>query len=336
MGLSQVEVVILVSGVLILIRFVNSRSWGKCKDTHSLKGKTFIVTGGGSGIGKATVTSLVERGANVVVACRNVDQTIAALKPSPLITCKHLDLQSFASVVKFVQDVDSSLDRVNVLISNAGVYGTPFTLTTDGFELQHQVNHLGHALLQLLLLPKLESSGTDDDPSRIVCVTSTRGVKATIKWDELTAGAASVRNYNRSQSYDSSKLSAVLFNMELAKRLKQKGVPVTIMMASPGLVWTNLFRHEKKSLLKMLLFAPVAFAFMRTAKQGSQTVLHCATSSSLSDQKYSGQVFRNCHITSRFDKRAVASDVYAVWQKTIQATEPFLSEEMKQKISSTT
>jgi NAD(P)-dependent dehydrogenase (short-subunit alcohol dehydrogenase family) len=276
MAVSPVEVLLLLSGTLIILRFVNIRSWGKCTSKQSLTGKTFIVTGGNSGIGKSIVTSLAARGAQVIVACRNVAQAKLEFDQHPnasLILVMHLDLQSFTSVLSFAEEVNRTMDRVNCLISNAGLFGTPFTVTEDGFELQHQVNHLSHALLQMLLLPKLEASGDTIDPARIVSVTSTRALKASIKWNEMTRDAAKQETYDRKQSYDSSKLAAALFNFELAERLKLRQAPVSVMIASPGLVWTNLFRHEKRSFLSILLFAPIAFAFMRSADQGSQTVL---------------------------------------------------------------
>ena len=336
MALSNFDILFLVSGTLIFLRFVNTRSWGKCRSSLSLSGKTFIVTGGNSGIGKATVTALAERGARVVVACRNVTQAeldFAATPHGGQIICKHMDLQSFASVVQFADDVNVTMERVDVLISNAGIFGPPFTVTADGFELQHQVNHLSHALLQLLLLPKLEASGHSEDPARIVSVTSTRALKADLMWNEMTADGANELAYDRKNSYDSSKLAAVLFNSELAKRLKLRQVPVSVMMASPGLVWTNLFRHEKKSLLTLILFAPIAFAFMRSARQGSQTVLTCATSTSLSDVRFSGHFFRNCRASKRFDKRCDPDDLSAVWFKTMEATKAHVPAVIRELVS---
>lgn len=312
------------SGAILLIRLIASRNWGRCSSKQSLTGKTYIVTGGNSGIGKQVVIGVAARGARVVVACRNLDQAEQEFASFPLVSCKHLDLQSFASVVKFVEEVGSSLDRVDVLVSNAGIYGPPFALTEDGFETQHEVNHLAHALLQLLLLPKLEASGEVSNPSRIVSVTSTRALRADLLWDEMTKNKATAESYNRSKSYDSSKLAAALFNMELAERLKHRNAPVSVMLASPGLVWTNLFRHEKKSALMMLLMAPIAIAFLRTPKQGAQTVLECATSENLSESRFSGKFFRNCKQSSRFDKRADPSEMNQVWIKTIEATKNIL------------
>lgn len=331
MALSHMDIFLVVSGTLILLRFFNARSWGRCTSSQSLSGKTIIVTGGNSGIGKATVTALAARGARIVVACRNVAQAELAFTSCPhadQIVCKHLDLQSFASVVQFAKDVNLTMDRLDVLISNSGTFGPPFTVTEDGFELQHQVNHLSHALLQLLLLPKLEASGDPADPARIVSVTSTRALKAEIMWNEVTRDGANELAYNRKKSYGSSKLAALIFNAELAKRLKVRQVPVSVMSASPGLVWTNLFRHEKKSLLTMILFAPIAFAFMRSPKQGSQTVLQCATSTGLTDPRFSGQFFRNCKASKRFDKRCDPAEVSAVWFKTMEATKAHVPAEI--------
>lgn len=336
MAFSSFDVVLLVSGALVLLRFINSRSWGTCSSKQSLVGKTFIVTGGSSGIGRAVVTALAARGARVIVACRSVAKAEMLFADSPhadQITCKYLDLQSFASVVKFADDVSNTVERLDVLISNAGIFGPPFTVTSDGFELQHQVNHLSNSLLQQLLLPKLSASGLPSDPARIVSVTSTRALKADLIWQEMTMDEANEQAYDRKKSYDSSKLAALLFNTELANRIKLRQLPVSVMMVSPGLVWTNLFRHEKRSLLTMILFAPIAFAFMRSASQGSQTVLHCATSASLADDRFSGSFFRNCKLSKRFLKRCDSTDVSSVWIKTVVATKNHVPLEIRELLS---
>ena len=139
-----------------------------------MRGKVCIVTGGNTGIGKATVEGLAKLGATVIMACRDQEKGRAALEEiktktgSTELHLLPLDLASLQSVREFAKTFAERFDRLDVLVENAGVSTGKRQVTADGFEMDFGVNHLGHFLLTELLLPRLEASA----PSRIIVLSS--------------------------------------------------------------------------------------------------------------------------------------------------------------------
>ena len=149
-------------GVMLIRRLVAGK---ECRSGESMIGKTVVVTGASSGIGKATAMELAKRGARVIMACRDVCKAEKAVRDihrhtscGQLIVLK-LDLASLQSVRDFAARICQEEEYIHVLINNAGVYGHPYTLTEDGLEMNMAVNHFGHFLLVHLLLEKLKASG---------------------------------------------------------------------------------------------------------------------------------------------------------------------------------
>ncbi|XP_055951032.1 retinol dehydrogenase 13-like isoform X3 [Argiope bruennichi] len=146
----------------------------KCHSTARLNGKTVVITGGNTGIGKETALDLASRGAKVIIACRDVQKgyetvnDISEKVQKPDVVVKRLDLASFASIKSFAQDVLENEPYIHILINNAGVAACPKSLTEDGYEMQFGVNHLGHFLLTHLLLDRIKASV----PARIINVSS--------------------------------------------------------------------------------------------------------------------------------------------------------------------
>ena len=210
-----------------------------CKSKVKMNGKTVIITGANTGIGKETAIDLAKRGAKVIIACRNKDKAMEALqdikKQSEIenITFKKLDLSSLSSVRKFSEEILQEEERIDVLINNAGVMFTPYTLTEDGFELQFGVNHLGHFLLTNLLLDRIK----DTPASRIVVVSSHGHYPGYLDFEDMMWK----KNYQSQRSYFRSKLANVMFARELSKRLLETGV--TVYSLHPGSVNTELSRH---------------------------------------------------------------------------------------------
>ncbi|XP_051921631.1 retinol dehydrogenase 12 isoform X2 [Hippocampus zosterae] len=164
-------------GAVLVICVTALRRWiggGVCRSGERQDGKTVLVTGANTGIGKETCREMARRGARVVMACRDLsraDQAAEDIRKSTgngNVVVRHLDLASLYSVRQFAKDFLDSEDRLDILINNAGVMMCPKWLTEDGFETQFAVNHLSHFLLTNLLLPKLKSSA----PSRVVTVSS--------------------------------------------------------------------------------------------------------------------------------------------------------------------
>jgi len=148
-------------GAVLIRRLVAGKV---CQSQASLKGKTVVVTGATSGIGKATAQELAKRDARVIMACRDIPKAEKAVQDirqqtsSGQLIIRHLDLASLQSVRDFAAGVCKEEEFIHVLINNAAVYQYPYTLTEDGFEMQMAVNHFGHFLLVHLLREKLQAS----------------------------------------------------------------------------------------------------------------------------------------------------------------------------------
>ncbi|HSC85811.1 MAG TPA: SDR family oxidoreductase [Polyangiaceae bacterium] len=211
-----------------------------------LRGKTYLVTGGNSGLGLETSHRLLRQGGQVVIACRNPQlgeqaiQTLRARTPGALVHVLPLDLADLESVRSFARAFLARFDSLHGLLNNAGIMNTPLSRTKDGFESQFGVNHLGHFLLTELLLPLLIESA----PSRIVNVSSAyhdvaMGREGRIDFDDPNFER---RKYDGWLAYAQSKLANLLHARELAKRLE--GTGVASVSVHPGWVPTRLARHS--------------------------------------------------------------------------------------------
>ncbi|XP_052457960.1 retinol dehydrogenase 11-like [Carassius gibelio] len=282
--------VVLVTGVGLLVL----RRWlagGVCRSKARLDGKTVLITGANTGIGKETAVDMAKRGARVILACRDMDRAnraadeVRTRSGNGNVIVKMLDLASLQSVRALAKDVEQTEERLDILINNAGIMMCPQWKTEDGFEMQFGVNHLGHFLLTNLLLDLLKKSA----PSRVVSVSSLAHDTGKIHFDDINLE----KNYDPLISYRQSKLANVLFTRELALRLK--GTGVTTYTLHPGVINTELGRHFFPSLplWKRLLFMPLFF-FVKTPWQGAQTTIYCAVSESLQDS--SGLYYSDCAV----------------------------------------
>ncbi|XP_045893449.1 retinol dehydrogenase 13-like isoform X3 [Micropterus dolomieu] len=270
---------------------------GVCHSKASLDGKTVLITGGNTGIGKETAVDLARRGARVILACRDMDRANKAAEDvrkrsgNENVTVKKLDLASLRSVRQLAKDVLASEERLDILINNAGVMCCPKWQTEDGFEMQFGVNHLGHFLLTNCLLDLLKKSA----PSRIINVSSLAHERGQIYFDDIHQE----KDYHPWKSYAQSKLANVLFTRELANRLQ--GTGVTTYSLHPGIIRTELGRHfwPTMPLWKRVVYAPLRF-LIKSPKEGAQTTIYCAVMESL--QNESGLYYRTCsfHVTTRW------------------------------------
>jgi NAD(P)-dependent dehydrogenase (short-subunit alcohol dehydrogenase family) len=201
-----------------------------------LTGRTAIVTGANSGVGRAAARALAGVGAHVVLAVRDTAKGAAVAAAMPGETeVRRLDLADLTSIREFASGWAAD---VSLLINNAGVMVPPLSRTADGFELQFGTNHLGHFALTNLLLP--------DITGRVVTVSSTGHRMGTIDFDDLNWER---RRYNAWRAYGQSKLANLLFTAELQRRLEAAGSPVLATAAHPGYAATNLqFRSGRRSL----------------------------------------------------------------------------------------
>ncbi len=247
-----------------------------------LAGRTFLVTGGNTGIGLATATALAGRGGTVFVACRSAAKGQAAVTQITAETGNEdihflqLDLADLAAVKSAAQSF-LDLDRpLHVLVNNAGVAGQR-GLTVDGFELMFGVNHLGHFALTTALLDRLKATGG----SRVVTVSSDAHFQA--KGIDFEAVRHRTRAITGMPEYAVSKLANVLFSQELARRTEDQGV--TSYVLHPGVVASDIWRRVPWPARALLTRR------MLTTEQGAQTSLLCATSAGLAED--SGRYYEN-------------------------------------------
>jgi NAD(P)-dependent dehydrogenase (short-subunit alcohol dehydrogenase family) len=200
-------------------------------DIPDQSGRTVIVTGSNSGIGRAAASALAAKGAHVVLAVRSVDKGRAAAAAMTGSTeVRELDLADLASVRRFASGWSGEID---VLINNAGIMVPPLSRTADGFELQFGTNHLGHFALTNLLLEHVTA--------RVVTVSSHAHRMGAIDFEDLNWER---RRYRAARAYAQSKLANLLFCAELQRRLTLAGSAVRATAAHPGYAATNLQFHS--------------------------------------------------------------------------------------------
>ncbi|RHZ70144.1 hypothetical protein Glove_275g107 [Diversispora epigaea] len=263
----------------------------KINDIPELQGKIAIVTGANTGIGFITARELARKNAHVFLACRNKTKSEKAIDEIKQVTGNDkveylpLDLSSLKSVQ---EAAELFLDRklpLHILVNNAGIMCTPFTLTEDGIQDQFGTNHIGHFLFTIKLLPTIEASA----PSRIINLSSmAHGLvpKCGIDFENINNPNA----YSPLSRYSQSKLANILFSLELNKRLADKEVYVNSV--HPGLVRTELFRNLKDSM--GFLAKPINIMvglFMTPAEEGAIASLYCATSPEIIEKSLRGKYF---------------------------------------------
>lgn len=204
-------------------------------------GHIAIVTGANSGIGYETALALTQKGATVVMACRNLEKAdpaaeqIRATNPSGTGEVMQLDLGNLESVKTFAAIFQEKHDRLDLLINNAGIMMPPYGKTAQGFETQFGVNHLGHFALTGLLLNLLLQT----PQSRVVTVSSMSHRFGRIDFEDLNRE----KGYNPNTAYGQSKLANLLFTYELQRKLTAAGQDTIATAAHPGWTGTNLQRH---------------------------------------------------------------------------------------------
>lgn len=248
-------------------------------------GKTIVITGANTGIGRHTALALARAGARVVLAGRSLERTEPVLRelraldaPDPEFV--ELDLGRLASVYQAAGAVTKVAPTIDILINNAGLAGHRGR-TADGFEIQFGVNHLGPFLFTLLLL----EHATFPEASRIVTVASRAHTRVpTLDLEHVTEPTRSRTGF---KEYCNSKLANVLFSWELSRRMAGTGVRTYSL--HPGVVATDIWRRIPS------FAASFAKRFMITAEEGAQTTLYCATSPEVDAQ--SGFYYSDCELT---------------------------------------
>jgi NAD(P)-dependent dehydrogenase (short-subunit alcohol dehydrogenase family) len=248
-------------------------------DVPDQSGRTALITGANSGLGLQAALALARKGARVIGTSRSVERGQAALSrirdeaPAATVQFEQLDVADLASVRTFAGRLREDIDRIDVLINNAGVMAVPERRTTaDGFELHLGTNHLGAFALTGLLLPLLVEPGT-----RVVAVTSAYYSRSKIFFDDLQAQ----KKYTVWPFYGQSKLANVLFMRELDRRARAAQLGLVSVAAHPGVAKTNLqYAGPALGTWSMAgMMSRLMRRFGQPAEQGVLPVLYAATAS---------------------------------------------------------
>jgi NAD(P)-dependent dehydrogenase (short-subunit alcohol dehydrogenase family) len=253
-------------------------------DIPDQTGRVAVITGANTGLGYETAAALAAKGAHVVLAVRNLDKgkdaatLILKRNPGAEVVLQELDLTSLQSIRAAAEQLRSEHDRIDLLINNAGVAGTPKSTTQDGFELQFGTNHLGHFALTGLLLDRLLPVAA----SRVVTVSSIgHRFRADIHFDDLQWK----RSYNGVAAYLQAKLANLLFTYELQRRLAPHGTTIAAA-AHPGVSSTELTRNLPPLLGRV--FSVVQPLVAQDAAMGALPQLRAATDPAVVGGQYFG------------------------------------------------
>ncbi|KAF9285854.1 hypothetical protein BGZ68_003515 [Mortierella alpina] len=287
----------------------------EAKATQGEHPRVAIVTGGNAGLGLETSKALVEAGYRTIIACRSVKKGQAAVAHieaetgiKDMAVAMPLDLSSFESIKTFALDFKVQGHGLDVLVNNAGIMDVPFTLTKDGFESQFGVNHLGHYLLTMELLPVLNRSSQ----GRIIVLSSNAMFPSHgIPYDNVQTK----KNYSRLGYYAHSKLANLLFVKALKRRLDQAGSRITVNAVHPGTCRTNLF--ESGIVLMRAAMVPFKPLF-RSAEEGALTSVYLALAPEL--ETVSGEFFSD-QIPRQVHQAALSVDAQEqLWVKSVEYT----------------
>ena len=244
--------------------------------------KIALVTGANSGMGMASARMLARKGYFVLMLVRSEKRGSEAFKmlneEQPgcfhLILCDLSDLQSVRRAASFIGE---TYEKIDVMLNNAGVITTQRELTKEGLEMQFAVNHVGHFLLTMLLLQKLQKG------SRIIQVASGAHKWGDIHFEDLSLE----KSFRPFKAYGQSKLANVLFAKELSKKLAPYGI--TVNSCHPGAVATNMGVNREtgfgRGITKLLK------PFFRSPEEGAATAVYLATDPSV--EGITGEYFYN-------------------------------------------
>ena len=239
-----------------------------------IEGKTCLITGATSGIGKEIALGLARTGANVVIVGRSkekAESTINEIKSktgrSSGISSLAADLSSQASIRQLGKDYAAAHPKLDILVNNAGIFSSKRITTIDGIESTFAVNHLAPFLLTGLLIDITKASA----PSRIITTSSVAHRGAQIDFDDIQFEKKPYRGFT---AYSQSKLANILFTKELARRLA--GTGVTANCFHPGVVRTNLIEGSNPWQYKLI--SSTAGLFFLTPEKGADTGVYLASS----------------------------------------------------------
>ena len=274
-----------------------------------MTGKTVLVTGGTSGIGKATALGLATMGARLAITGRDAvrgdeaaEEILAA--GGGQVDAFVADLSSQAEVRRLADEVLQRLPRIDVLVNNVGGYWNTRHVTADGLERTFALNHLAPFLLTTLLLDRLKR----DAPARVVTVSSNAHAAGRIDFDDLQGEAS----YSGSKAYNQSKLANVLFTYELARRLTGSGVTANVL--HPGVVRTAFGADDPGRMQQ--IFIPLARWFFKSPTAGAATSIYLASSPDV--EEVTGAYFVNSKAKRSSESSYEVDAAARLWQVTAE------------------
>ena len=280
-------------------------------ENTSMAGRTCLITGATSGIGKATTIGLAKLGATIVMVSRNpskggsVLNEVKQVSGNDSLFLLNADLSSQESIRKLADDFKDKFKKLHVLVNDAGVFLTKHAKTVDGIETTFAVNYLSGFLLTNLLLDVLRSNA----PARIVNVASAMESGGKIDFEDLNGD----RKFSGWTAYSNSKLAVIMFTYELARRLE--GTGVTVNALHPGAIRTHL-GHGNTGI------AGVGFSlaklFFSSPEKGARTVIYLASSPEV--EKVNGKYFADCHPISSSKRSHDEDSRKRLWQVSAELT----------------
>jgi len=281
--------------IIIIMCFLYTQvTMGMCRNKVSLVGKVAIVTGGNGGIGIETARGLADRGARVIIGCRNSQRGKAAVADiilttgNSLVEFKMLDLLNLDSVRTFAEEINQSEVKIDILVNNAGIstgskaktLPREENLSSDGLEQVTQTNHLAHFLLTNLLKKVLVASGE----ARVVSVSSLMNMFGKVEIDNINHE----KYFDGKNVYSNSKLMNILFSKELSRRWQSLGI--TSYSLHPGFVRTSIFDSSSKRDLVIFL----GYFVGKNLVQGAQTSIFLSSEPGI--ENLSGNHFSDCRL----------------------------------------
>lgn len=284
-------------------------------------GKVAIVTGCATGIGFDSCKVLAEKGCEVVVTARSLDKATAtadrikAIVPSAKLIPMALDIGSFASVKEFSAGFLGMGKPLNILLCSAGIMAPPYRKTKDGIESQIGTNHLGHYLLTMLLLERMNETAKASGVQGRVSFTASVNHHGTYPTGLMpNADMNDESKYEAWQAYGQSKLANILCARFLAEKLKEKGVNIGAYALHPGAVNSEITQQQNPIVAK--LYAAIAGPLLKTCSQGAATQIYCATNPGA----ISGEYYEDCNLHSSSSwahDRALAEQL---WEYSVATT----------------
>src|SRR5271157_1996319 len=255
----------------------NSEKWIELNISDQ-SGKIICITGSNRGLGLEDAKILAGKGAQVIMACRDVDKANSAREgirneyPDAMLDVMELNLADFASIDEFSAHVLENYVKLDVLINNAGGVMGAYQKTAQGFEFSFGVNHLGHFRLTALLLPLLLQTPN----ARIVNVSSSAHRWGKINFVDLNTE----KDYKPMKAYSQSKLANLLFTYELQRRLDAAGKEICVVASHPGWARTHISKARLTRLISKI--------FAQSPTMGALPTVYAAVGDAVTSGKYFG------------------------------------------------